>query len=104
MSKIKIKKGDVVRIISGASRGKEGKVLEILVDAEKALVEGQNLVSRHTKPNTKNPQGGIIKKEAPVHISNLLVIDGKGNPTRIGRRVENGKIVRFSKKSGEVIK
>ena len=104
MSKIKIKKGDVVRIISGASRGKEGKVLEILVDAEKALVEGQNLVSRHTKPNTKNPQGGIIKKEAPIHISNLLVIDGKGNPTRIGRRVENGKIVRFSKKSGEVIK
>ncbi|MGE0637221.1 MAG: 50S ribosomal protein L24 [Bacteroidia bacterium] len=104
MSKIKIKKGDVVRIISGASRGKEGKVLEILVDAEKALVEGQNMVSRHTKPNTKNPQGGIIKKEAPIHISNLLVIDGKGNPTRIGRRVENGKIVRFSKKSGEVIK
>ena len=79
MSKIKIKKGDVVRIISGASRGKEGKVLEILVDAEKALVEGQNMVSRHTKPNTKNPQGGIIKKEAPIHISNLLVIDGKGN-------------------------
>ena len=104
MSKIKIKKRDVVRIISGASRGKEGKVLEILVDAEKALVEGQNMVSRHTKPNTKNPQGGIIKKEAPIHISNLLVIDGKGNPTRIGRRVENGKIVRFSKKSGEVIK
>lgn len=104
MSKIKIKKGDVVRIISGASRGKEGKVLEILVDAEKALVEGQNMVSRHTKPNTKNPQGGIIKKEAPIHISNLLVIDGKGNPTRIGRRVENGKIVRFSKKSGEIIK
>jgi large subunit ribosomal protein L24 len=104
MSKIKIKKGDVVRIISGASRGKEGKVLEILVDAEKALVEGQNMVSRHTKPNTKNPQGGIIKKEAPIHISNLLVIDGKGNPTRIGRRVENGKIIRFSKKSGEVIK
>ncbi len=104
MSKIKIKKGDVVRIISGASRGKEGKVLEILIDAEKALVEGQNMVSRHTKPNTKNPQGGIIKKEAPIHISNLLVIDGKGNPTRIGRRVENGKIVRFSKKSGEVIK
>lgn len=104
MSKIKIKKGDVVRIISGASRGKEGKVLEILVDAEKALVEGQNMVSRHTKPNTKNPQGGIIKKEAPIHISNLLVIDGKGNPTRIGRKVENGKIVRYSKKSGEVIK
>jgi len=104
MSKLKIKKGDVVRIISGASRGKEGKVLEILIDAEKALVEGQNLVSRHTKPNTKNPQGGIIKKEAPIHISNLLVIDGKGNPTRIGRKVENGKIVRFSKKSGEVIK
>jgi len=104
MSKIKIKKGDVVRIISGASRGKEGKVLEVLIDAEKALVEGQNMVSRHTKPNTKNPQGGIIKKEAPIHISNLLVIDGKGNPTRIGRRVENGKIVRFSKKSGEVIK
>jgi large subunit ribosomal protein L24 len=104
MSKIKIKKGDVVRIISGASRGKEGKVLEILVDADKALVEGQNMVSRHTKPNTKNPQGGIIKKEAPIHISNLLVIDGKGNPTRIGRRVENGKIVRYSKKSGEVIK
>ncbi|MCG3164853.1 MAG: 50S ribosomal protein L24 [Bacteroidia bacterium] len=104
MSKIKIKKGDVVRIISGANRGKEGKVLEVLIDAQKALVEGQNMVSRHTKPNTKNPQGGIIKKEAPIHISNLLVIDGKGNPTRIGRKVENGKIVRYSKKSGEVIK
>lgn len=104
MSKLKIKKGDVVRIISGASRGKEGKVLEIIVDKQKALVEGQNMVSRHTKPDTKNPQGGIIKKEAPIHISNLLVIDGKGNPTRVGRKVENGKIVRYSKKSGEVIK
>ena len=104
MSKIKIKKGDVVKVIAGAARGKEGKVLEVFVSANKALVEGLNMVSRHTKPNTKNPQGGIIKKEAPIHISNLALIDGKGNATRVGRKVENGKIVRYSKKSGEVIK
>lgn len=104
MSKLKIKKGDVVRVISGAARGKEGKVLEVFVDANKALVEGLNMVSRHTKPNTKNPQGGIIKKESPIHISNLALIDGKGNPTRVGRRLENGKLVRYSKKTGELIK
>lgn len=102
-NKIKIKKGDMVAVISGDYKGQQGKVLRVVVDKNKAFVEGINLVSKHTKPNTANPQGGIIKKEAPVHISNLMLIDNQKNPTRVGRRVDNDKIVRFSKKSGEVI-
>ncbi len=103
--KLKIKKGDLVIVLAGNSRGKQGKVLEILVDAQRALVEGVNLVSRHTKPNAANPNGGIIKKEAAIHISNIKLIDPKsGKPTRVGRKVDaKGKLVRFAKISGEVI-
>ena len=105
MIKIHIKKGDMVKVIAGDAKGSQGKVL--MVDREKyrAIVEGVNMVSKHSKANAKNPQGGIIKKEAPIHISNLMVVDGKGNATRIGRRLgDNGKLVRYSKKSGEEIK
>lgn len=103
--KLKIKKGDLVIVLAGNSRGKQGKVLEILVDAQRALVEGVNLVSRHTKPNAANPNGGIIKKEAAIHISNIKLIDPKsGKPTRVGRKEDaKGKLVRFAKISGEVI-
>tara|TARA_B100000902_G_scaffold393461_1_gene447752 strand:+ start:8000 stop:8329 length:330 start_codon:yes stop_codon:yes gene_type:complete len=104
--KIKIKKNDIVRVITGASKGKEGKVIKVYSDKYRAIVEGANIVSKHTKPNAANPQGGIIKQEAAIHISNLMLIDSKsGKKTRIGRRRDdNGKIVRYSKKSGEVIK
>ncbi|MCB8963515.1 MAG: 50S ribosomal protein L24 [Bacteroidales bacterium] len=106
MSKLHIKKGDLVYVISGESKGQQGKVLSVLVSKERALVEGVNMVSKHTKPNSKYPQGGIIKKEAPIHISNLMLIDPTtGKPSRIGRRLnDKGKLVRFSKKSGEEIK
>lgn len=106
MSKLHIKKGDLVYVISGESKGQQGKVLSVLVKKERALVEGVNMVSKHTKPNSKYPQGGIIKKEAPIHISNLMLIDpATGKPSRIGRKLnEKGKLVRFSKKSGEEIK
>ena len=104
--KFHIKKGDTVIVISGNSKGQEGKVLNVVREKERAIVEGVNLVSRHTKPNAKSPQGGIIKKEATIHISNLMLKDPKtGKPTRIGRRLDkNGKLVRYSKKSGEEIK
>ncbi len=103
--KIHIKKGDTVKVIAGDSKGAQGKVL--LVDRVKyrALVEGVNLVSKHSKASSQNPQGGIIKKEAPIHISNLKLVDSKGNPTRIGRKLnDKGKLVRYSKKTGEEIK
>ncbi|MCQ2276213.1 MAG: 50S ribosomal protein L24 [Bacteroidales bacterium] len=103
--KLKIKKGDIVKIMTGENKGAQGKVLEVMPADCKALVEGCNLVSKSTKPNAKNPNGGIIKKEAPIHISNLMVVDAKGNATRVGRRMnEEGKLVRYSKKSGEEIK
>lgn len=103
--KLKIKKGDIVKVTTGESKGSQGKVLEVIPGDCKALVEGCNLVSKSTKPNAKNPNGGIIKKEAPIHISNLMVVDAKGNATRVGRRLnDNGKLVRYSKKSGEEIK
>lgn len=106
MSKLHIKKGDVVYVNSGNSRGEQGKVLEVLTAKSRAIVEGVNMVSKHTKPNAKNPQGGIIKQEAAIHISNLQVVDAKtGKPTRVGRRLNDaGKLVRYSKKSGEEIK
>jgi len=93
-------------IIAGDSRGQQGKVLRIDSDQYMAIVEGVNMVSKHTKPNAKSPQGGIVKKEAPVHISNLKLIDNSGKPTRIGRKLDpkTEKLVRYSKKSGEVIK
>lgn len=104
--KLHIKKGDMVYVIAGDNKGRQGKVLQVLVEEERAIVEGLNLVSKHTKPNSKNPQGGIVKKEAPIQISNLQVVDPKtGKPTRIGRRKnDQGKSVRYSKKSGEEIK
>jgi len=93
-------------VIAGDSRGQQGKVLRVDTEKYKAIVEGVNMVSKHTKPNAKAPQGGILKKEAPVHISNLMVIDPtSGKPTRTGRRLnEKNKLVRYSKKSGEEIK
>ena len=93
-------------VIAGDSRGQQGKVLRVDAGEYKAIVEGVNLVSKHTKPNAKSPQGGIIKKEAPVHMSNLKIIDNSGKPTRIGRRLDpkTDKLVRYSKKSEEVIK
>ena len=103
--KIHIKKGDIVKVIAGDSKGSQGKVMMVDVEKYRAMVEGVNLVSKHTKANAKNPNGGIVKKEAPIHISNLMVVDAQGNATRIGRRKnENGKLVRYSKKSGEEIK
>ncbi|MFA6922956.1 MAG: 50S ribosomal protein L24 [Bacteroidales bacterium] len=102
--KLKIKKGDIVKVISGNSKGQQGKILQIMTDKNRAVVEGINVVSKHSKPSAKNSKGGIVKKEASVHISNLMVVDGNGNATRIGRRIENEKIIRYSKKSGEVIK
>lgn len=104
--KLHIKKGDTVIVNAGVDKGKEGKVLEVIVDKQRAIVEGINMISKHTKPNAENPQGGIVKKEAPIHISNLNVKDpSTGKATRIGRRMgENNKLVRYSKKSGEEIK
>ena len=105
MSKLHIKKGDTVYVNSGEDKGKTGVVLKVLVKENRAVVEGVNMVSKHTKPSAKNPQGGIVKQEAPIHISNLNVVDPKtGKPTRIGRRLgANGKLVRYAKKSGEEI-
>jgi large subunit ribosomal protein L24 len=103
--KIHVKKGDTVRVLSGEDKGKTGKVLKVDVEKYRAFVESVNMVSKNTKPNAKSPQGGIVKKEASVNISNLMVVDGKGNATRIGRRLnDKGKLVRYSKKSGEEIK
>jgi len=106
MSKLHIKKGDTVYVNAGEDKGKSGRVLKVLVEKKRALVEGINMVSKSTKPNAKSPQGGFQKKEAPVHISNLNVLDPKsGKPTRIGRKLnEKGVLVRYSKKSGEEIK
>ncbi len=104
--KFHIKKNDVVLVLSGEYKGTEAKVLEVITKTDKAIVEGVNMVSRHTKPDAKNPQGGIVKKEAPIHISNLMLVEpGTGKPTRIGRKLDDkGKLVRYSKKSGEEIK
>lgn len=102
--KLKIRKGDIVKIMSGENKGSQGRVLEVNLDNRRVIVEGVNMVSKHTKPNAKNTQGGIVKKEMPVHISNVMLVDGKGNATRVGRRMEDGKLVRYSKKSQEVIK
>lgn len=104
--KLHIRKGDTVMVISGDSKGQQGKVLNMDTDNNRAIVEGINMVSKHTKPNAKSPQGGIMKKEAPVHISNLMVIDSSGKPTKTGRKqdVKKNVSVRYSKLSGEVIK
>ena len=106
MSKLHIKKGDTVIVNAGDNKGQTGKVVKVLVSKNRAVVEGVNMVSKSQKPSAKNPQGGIVKVEAPIHISNLNVVDPKtGKATRIGRRlIENGKLVRYAKKSGEEIK
>ncbi len=103
--KFHIKKGDLVIVNAGESKGQQGRILEVLYTKERALVEGVNMVSKSTKPNAKSPQGGIIKKEAPVHISNLNLVDpSTGKATRIGRKLnDKNKLVRYSKKSGEEI-
>ncbi|HEX9824979.1 MAG TPA: 50S ribosomal protein L24 [Flavobacteriaceae bacterium] len=103
MTKFKIKSGDTVQVITGDNKGTEGKVLKIFVDKNKAIVEGVNMVKKHTKPSAKSPQGGIVEKEAPIHISNLSLLTKKGETTRVGYRMEGDKKVRFSKKSNEVI-
>ena len=107
MVKIKIRKNDVVMVATGNSKGIKGKVIKVFPKENRAMVEGVNLVSKHTKPNAANPQGGIIKQESKIHISNLMLVDPKsGNPTKVGRRRDGktGKLVRIAKKTGEVIK
>ena len=107
MAKLKIKKNDIVVVITGISKGTQGKVVKIFPKVNRAIVEGVNLISKHTKPNAANPQGGIIKQEAKIHVSNLMLIDPKiGEKTKVGRKRDekSGKIIRFSKKTGEVIK
>jgi len=104
MIKLKIKSGDIVRVIAGDHKGAEGKVLRVYREKNKAIVEGVNMVSKHTKPSAKSPQGGIVKKEAPIHISNLALIDPKSkSATKVGIKVEGDKKVRFSKKSNQVV-
>ena len=104
--KLKIRKGDLVKVIAGDAKGSQGKIVEVLVDKNRAIVEGANLVSKHTKPNAANPNGGIVKQEAAIHISNLALVDPKtGETTRVGRKLNDaGKLVRVAKKSGEEIK
>ena len=105
MKKLKIKKGDTVYVNAGNDKGKTGKVLSVDPAKDRAIVEGVNMVSKHTKPNAKQPQGGILKQEAPIHMSNLNLIDPKsGKPTRVGFKVDGDKKVRIAKKSGEEIK
>ncbi len=104
--KTHIKKGDTVKVLTGNSRGQEGRVLTVDIKKQRVVVEGINMISKHTKPNAANPQGGITKKEAPIHISNLMLVDAQGNPTKVGRRIDenNNKLTRYSKKSNEIIK
>ena len=105
MSKLHIKKGDIVYVNAGEDKGKTGRVLEMLVKEKRAIVEGVNMVTKHTKTNARNPQGGRETKEASVHISNLNPLDPKtGKPTRVGRKEVKGKLVRYAKRSGEEIK
>jgi large subunit ribosomal protein L24 len=106
MAKLHIKKGDNVMVISGNHKGQSGRILMVDKEKERAIVEGVNMISKHTRPSADNPKGGIVKQEASVHISNLKVIDKSGKPTRTGRQIDekSGKSVRYSKKTGEVIK
>ena len=104
MIKLKIKSGDVVKVIAGDHKGSQGTILRVDREKNKAIVEGVNMVSKHTKPSAKNPQGGIVKKEAPIHVSNLSLIDPKSKEaTKVGFKQEGDKKVRFSKKSNQVL-
>lgn len=102
MTKLKIKSGDTVKVIAGENKGQEGKVTKVVFEKNRAFVEGVNMVSKHTKPSAQSPQGGIVKKEASIHISNLMLVEN-GETTRVGYRMEDGKKVRFSKKSDKAI-
>lgn len=103
--RLKIKSGDIVKVISGGSRGKEGTVISVDRSKDRVVVEGVNIVTKHVKPNASNPQGGVVKVEAGIHISNVMVVDAAGNATRVGRRRnDNGKLTRYSKKSNEDLK
>ena len=104
MKKFNIKKGDTVYVNAGNDKGKTGKVLEVLRDKDRVIVEGVNMVSKHTKPNPKNPQGGIVKQEAGIHISNVNLMDANGKATKVAHKEVDGKKVRIAKKSGEEIK
>ena len=106
MNKLHVKKGDTVIVLAGDDRGKQGRVLSVQLEKQRAIVEGVNIVSKSTKPSAKHPQGGIIKIEAPIHVSNLALVDPKtGKPTRVGYRIDgDGKKVRIAKKSGEEMK
>ena len=104
MKKLHIKKGDTVYVNAGNDKGKTGKVLEVLREKDRVLVEGINMVSKHTKPNPQQPQGGIVKKEAPIHISNVNLMDAAGKPTKVAHKVVDGKKVRIAKTNGEEIK
>ena len=107
MTKIKIIKNDTVLVTAGNSKGQKGKVIKVYPKDNRAVVEGVNMVSKHTKPNAANPQGGIIKQEASIHISNIMLVDPKtGKPTKVGRKLDEktGKLKRFVKKTGELLK
>lgn len=106
MAKLKIKKGDTVKVITGNDKGKQGRILSVDRETFRAIVEGINMATKHTKPTAKNTKGGIIHQEASIHVSNLMLIDAKGNATRVGRRIDEAtnKLVRYSKKSDEAIK
>ncbi len=104
MKKFRIKTGDQVVILTGKDKGAKGKVIKIIKDKDRVIVEGVNMIKKHVKPSTENPQGGIVEKEAPLHISNVALVDPKtGEATRVGYEIKDGKKVRVSKKSGEVI-
>ena len=104
MKKFNIRKGDTVYVNAGNDKGKTGKVLEMLREKDRVIVEGVNMVSKHTKPNPKAPQGGIVKQEAPIHISNVNLVDNNGKPTRVAHKEVDGKKVRIAKTTGEEIK
>ena len=102
MTKLKIKSGDTVKVMAGDHKGEEGKVVKVFIEKNRAIVEGVNMISKHAKPSAENPQGGIVKKEASLHISNLMLVEN-GATTKVGYRMEGDKKVRFSKKSNEVL-
>ena len=104
MAKFHIKTGDTVMVTAGTSKGKSGKIIRMIPKQHRAVVEGLNMVTKHQKPSANSPQGGISKMEAPIHVSNLMLVEGSGNPTRTGHKLnEKGLMVRFSKKTGDTI-